>query len=178
MRSPGARLVPGLLLAGSVLAPGSASGSVVLAADNAATSVWDTDPTKVGVELQIVNHGLAAACDVRVTGVAVQGGALSGQQALPIVLGDIGPQSWALLDLVIAVPRTDGTGYLLTISGTYRSAGTPQRFSLTRTLAPGAAATEPIAGQNGVLGKASVQPAGPSQSPGAGQPSPGVPATS
>lgn len=131
MRSPSAALWPGLALAGGVFAAGSptaAAPPAALAADNAASSVWDTDPTKVGIELQIVNHG-GPADDVRVTSVAVQGGAFSGALVLPIALGNIAPQASALLDLVIAVPRTDETGYLLTISGTYRNAGATQPFS-------------------------------------------------
>jgi hypothetical protein len=170
MRSPNAALWPGLALAGGVFAAGSptaAAPPAALAADNAASSVWDTDPTKVGIELQIVNHG-GPADDVRVTSVAVQGGAFSGALVPPIALGNIAPQASALLDLVITVLRTDETGYLLTISGTYRNAGATQPFSLTRTVSPSAAAPAPVAGHSGISAKGSVQPSAPVQPPAAG----------
>jgi hypothetical protein len=174
-------LLPALSLAGVVLAAGlsaAPAAPVALAADNAATSAWDPDPSMVGVELQIVNHGVAAADDVRVTGVAVQGGALSGPRAPPIELGTIASQGSALLDLVIAVPRTDGSGFLLTISGTYRSAGMSQPFSLTRTVAPSGATPTPLSEQSGVSGKAFSQPAGPPEArAGVGPPSFGPNAT-
>lgn len=173
MRSPSAALWSGLSLAGAVLAAGSPAAAVppaALAAENAATSVWDTDPTKVGVELQIVNNSTAPAADVQVTSVAVRGGAFGGPPALPIALGTIGPRGSALLDLVITVPRTDGTSYLLTISGTYRDSAAAQRFSLTRTVAPSAVAPGPIVGQSGVSAKGPVQPSGPVQPPPAGGP--------
>ena len=171
MRSPIGAMWPGWSLAGAVLvagSPASATLPVILSAENAATSVWDTDASKVGVELQIVNNGGTGADDVRVTSVKVQGGALSGPPALPIALGSIGPRGSALLDLVIAVPRADGTAYLLTISGTYRNSGAERRFSLTRTVAPNAAAPAPIVGQSGVSTRGSTQPAGPVQPPAAG----------
>jgi hypothetical protein len=138
--------------------------------DNVASSVWDTDSSKIGVELQIVNHGAAAADDARVTAVAVHRGTLSSPQALPIALGNIAPESSALLDLVITVPQTDGTGYQLTISGTYRNSGAPQRFSLTRTVNPAAVAPGPVAGQSGVTDKGLILPAGPVQPPAADGP--------
>lgn len=150
--------------------PGVSATPKALSADNAASSVWDTDPSKVGIELQIVNHSGATTEDVQVTAVAVHGGALSSSQALPIVLGNIAPQSSALLDLVIIVPRTDGTDYQLTISGTYRDSGAPQRFSLMRTVNPAAVVPGPVVGQSGVTDKGFSQPAGPIQPPAAGGP--------
>jgi hypothetical protein len=162
-----------------VVAGSSAVGgpSPVLSVENVATSVWDTDPSKVGVELQIVNSGGTPAADVRVTSVAVRGGALSGLSALPIALGNIGPRGTALLDFVIAVPRTDGTGYLLTISGTYRDAAAPRPFSLTRTVAPSAAGPSSIIGKSGVSPKGSSPPADPGQPPKASGPPVGPNAT-
>jgi hypothetical protein len=162
-----------------VVAGSSAVGAppTVLSVENAATSVWDTDPSKVGVELQIVNNGGAPVADVRVTSVAVRGGAFSGPPTLPIALGNIGPRGTALLDFVIAVPRTDGTGYLLTVSGTYRDSAAPRRFSLTRTVAPGAAAPVPIIEKSGVSPKGSSPPADPGQPPGGGGPQVGPNAT-
>ncbi len=175
MRSLAATLAA-LSLAGALLAaatPAVPGGPpVVLVAANAATSVWDTDPSKVGIELQIVNDGSAPATDVRVTAVDVHGGALAAaHSALPISLGNIVPQRSALLDLVITVPRTDGaTSYLLTISGTYRTSGARQAFSLTHTVAPNAAAPRPIPAKSGASATTPTQSAGPMEPHVAGGP--------
>ena len=174
MKSPAGILRVLVSAGGAVLAAlfpaAAAPPPATLSAPNAASSVWDTDPSKVGVELQIVNHGAAAADDVRVTSVAVQGGALAAFTPLPIALGNIAPQGSALLDLVITVPRTDGTGYLLTIFGTYRSSGGSQHFSLTREVTPSAAPPGPTRTTSGVSDKSSSQPAGPVGPHGVGGP--------
>jgi hypothetical protein len=141
---------------------------VRLYAENVATSVWDTDPSKVGVTVQISNDGTAPADHVRVTSVVVDGGAFSGPAPLPIAIGKIEPNGSSLLDLVITVPRTDGTAYLLTISGTYTSSGGSHDFSLNRTIAPNSAGPGPIPAQSGVTAKGQPPP-GPSP-PAAGPP--------
>src|SRR5205823_8203194 len=89
-------MVKRLLLAfvGALLVAGSAHAAVTpvqLYTVGAASSVWDTDPSKVGVELQIGNNGTSDADNVQVTSVTVQGGSLGGP-SLPVVLGTIGPQ--------------------------------------------------------------------------------------
>jgi hypothetical protein len=175
MRSGGkSALLAGLLSAAPLLLGSVHAGvtSVSLQAQNVATSVWDTDPSKVGVQLQIANNGTAGAENVLVTTVVVGGGASSGPTPLPIGLGTIGPRGSALLDLVIAVPQADGRQYLVTISGTYSSSGRPYRFSLDRAVAPSAAAPGPFIGQTGGSAKGSSQPAGPVQPPTAGVPPP------
>ena len=142
-----------LSMVGAVLAAGAGSAAtspIILSVANAAASVWDTDPSKAGIELQIVNNGGAIAAGVRVTSVDVRGGSLAAAMALPIALGNIAPRGSALLDLVITVPRTDATGYRLTISGIYRHAGRAQRFSLTRAITPSAAPPGPIRARSGV----------------------------
>jgi hypothetical protein len=161
----------GALFAG-VLPAGAAAPPVMLSAANAASSVWDTDSSKVGIELQVVNGGTVAAEDVRVTAVDVQGGVLAAAySSLPIALGNIAPQGSALLDLVITVPRADGTAaYLLTINGSYRTSGAPQPFSLTRTVAPGTAAPVPIPAKSGASATAPNPPASPAGPPAAGGP--------
>jgi hypothetical protein len=175
MKSPAGVLQMLLSAAGAfiagVLPAGAAAPPVVLSAANAASSVWDTDPTKVGVEVQVMNRGTAAAEDVRVTSVGVQGGALAAaHSALPIVLGNVAPQGSALLDLVITVPRTDGTAYVLTISGTFRTGGIRQRFSLRREVTPSTASPGPITAQRGVSATTSSGPAAPAAPHGAGVP--------
>ena len=142
-------------------APPGAMGaaSVKLSVPNAASSVWDTDPSKIGVELQIMNSGIAAAEDVRVATVNVEGGAHAIPTALPIALGDIAPQASALLDLVISVPRPDGTAYRLTVRGTFRTAGVTRPFSLTYSVAPSAAGPGPIMPNSGVSTVTSGAPA-------------------
>ena len=164
MRLAAAALSRLLTFVGAILgaAPVAAAPPVALLVENAATSVWDTDASKVGVQLQVVNRGAASAEDVRVTSVGVNGGALdAAYSVLPIALGNVAPQGSLLLDLVISVPRTDGAAYLLTIAGTYRVAAALQRFTLTHTVTPSAAGPGVISGQSGVSGTAPSQPAGP-----------------
>ncbi len=135
----------------SMLPAAAASPPVLLSAPNAASSVWDTDPTKVGVELQILNRGAVAAEDVRVTSVGVQGGSLAAAHSpMPIVLGNIAPQGSALLDLVITVPHIEEPRYLLTIAGTYSAGGVRQHFSLNRTVRPETGGPGPIPAKAGV----------------------------
>jgi hypothetical protein len=138
----------------AVLFLGSAHAAVTpvrLFTDDVATSVWDTDFSKVGVTLQISNDGISAAEDVLVTSVTVQGGAFSGPTPLPIALGTIESQGSAILDLLITVPRTDGTRYLLTISGTYSYLGGSFGFSLNRAVAPSSVRAGQFPAQSGVL---------------------------
>ncbi len=147
------------VIAGSTSA--ASASTVSLSAPNAAASVWDTDQSKIGVEVQIVNRGDAPAADVRITAVDVRDGALAAAlSALPIVLGDIPAQRSALLDFVITVPETHTAEYLLTIAGTYRHSGSLRRFLLTRTVMP-SVAPGPIKAQGGLSGTAPSQPAGP-----------------
>lgn len=157
-----------LPLAEAVLLVASAQVAAMpvrLYTENVAISVWDTDHSKVGVTLQIGNDGAAPADDVRVTSVVVRGGALSGSTPLPITIGRIGPKGSALLDLVINVPRTDGTAYRLRISGAYTYFGSPHDFSIDRTVAPNSAATGPIPAQSGVTAKRPSAQAPPGPSP-------------
>jgi len=154
---------------------GSAHAAVIpvtLYIANVATSVWDTDPTKVGVALQIGNDGTAPADNVVVTAVTVRGGAFSGPTPLPISIGKIAPNGSSLLDLVITVPRTDGKAYRLTISGTYTSSARSHDFSLNRTIAPNSAAPGPVPARSGVTKRGpSAQPP-PGSSPPAAAPPP------
>jgi hypothetical protein len=168
MNSGIAERLLGLSLAGAMLLPGPTRGAVppvVLSAENEATSVWDTDPSKVGIELQIVNNGASPATDVQVSSIVVEGGSLNGPATLPIALGTIKPAGSALLDLVITVPRTDGTRYLLTISGTYAYSGGRHGFSVDRAVAPNTTAPGPLFGRSGVSGKSSDQSPGPAPNP-------------
>ncbi len=165
-------LRPRLLLASAVLAGATAGvpSPVALSVPNAAASVWDTDPSKAGVELQIINTGSALADDVRVTSVDVSGGTLAAAHStLPILLGNVAPQRSALFDLVITVPRTHTAEYLLTISGTYRHSGMLQRFTLTRSVTP-SVAPPPIRAKSGVLDTAPNQPTERAWPPGPGAP--------
>jgi hypothetical protein len=169
---PMGRLVGGPLLrlplAAAVLlfeAAQVAAMPVRLYTENFATSVWDTDPSKVGVELQIGNGGDSPADNVRVTSVRVRGGAFSGPTTLPIAIGTIKPNGSTLLDLLITVPRTDGTAYRLTISGTYRYFGRVHDFSLDRTVAPNSAGPGPVPAQSGVTAKGPSTQLPPAPSP-------------
>jgi hypothetical protein len=118
---------------------------------NGATSVWGTDPTKVGVELQIGNSGSAAANSVNVTNLTVQGGLFSGPQPLPVALGTINAGDDQMLDFVISVPTTNGTkAYRLTISGNYMYSGTLYGFSLNWSVTPNSAGPGTITPINGV----------------------------
>lgn len=148
----------------------TAAASAGLSVPNAASSVWDTDPSKVGIELQIMNSGVVAAEDVRVTAVNVRAGALAAPTVFPIALGNIAPQASALFDLVLSVPRVDGTAYLLTIRGTFRAAGVQRRFSLGRAVTPSAAAPGPITPKNGSSTVTSGVPAMPAEPSAGGRP--------
>jgi hypothetical protein len=175
MRSSAKRALLAGLLAAAARLLGSADAGVtpvLLQAQNVATSVWDTDPSKVGVQLQIANTGTTGAENVLVKTVVVRGGAYSGPSPLPIGLGTIAPSGSVLLDLVIAVPLADGRQYLMTVAGTYSSSGRSYPFSLDRAVTPSAAVPGPFIGQNGVSGKGSSQPAIPVQSPPAAQTAP------
>ncbi|HEY1260452.1 MAG TPA: hypothetical protein VGF34_14485 [Stellaceae bacterium] len=133
----------------AMLAAGSAQAAVTpvsLYAPAAATSVWSTDMTQVGVEFQIANNGAADAGHVVVKSVTVQGGSVSANSpSLPIVLGEIGSGESAPLDLVITAPTTNGTTrYLVTINGTYTYGPTTYGFSINRALFPNSAGPGPI----------------------------------
>jgi hypothetical protein len=119
---------------------------VSLYAGNAATSVWSTDHTQVGVQFQIANNGTADADNVVVKSVTVQGGSVSpNSPALPIVLGTIEAGHDQLLNLVITVPLANGTTrYLVTVSGTYASGPTTYGFSINRALFPNSTGPGPI----------------------------------
>ncbi|MFZ1906573.1 MAG: hypothetical protein WAU56_14395 [Steroidobacteraceae bacterium] len=118
---------------------------------NGATSVWNSNPNKVGVELQIGNTGTAAANNVNVTSVAVSGGSFSGPGTLPIALGTIDADSDTMLDMVITVPVTNGsTAYRLTISGTYSYSGVVYGFTLNWAVIPNSAGPGTIASQSGI----------------------------
>jgi hypothetical protein len=124
---------------------------VSLYAANAATSVWNTNTTKVGVQLQISNSGSSTAHDVLVTSITVQGGSLSpGGGIPPITLGTIDAGEGAPLDIVINAPTTNGTTrYLLTVNGTYSFAGNVYSFSVNRALFPNAAGPGTILPKSG-----------------------------
>jgi hypothetical protein len=175
MNSPVSRLSLPLLLAATLVSGGfveAAETPVLLDTENVATSVWDTDPTKVGVVVQIGNSGSSAADNVVVTSVVVQEGAFSGPNPLPVALGTIKPNGSALLDLIITVPRTDGAQYLLTISGTYAYAGELRPFSLTGTVTPDSAAPGPFMGESDVSTKRSGEHSPPVSNPPAAAPPP------
>jgi len=131
---------------------GSAQAAVTpvqLSTLNGATSVWDSDATKVGVELQIGNSGSAAANSVSVTSLSVQGGTLS-PGTLPIALGTINAGDDTMLDFVISVPTANGAkAYRLTISGTYTSSGKSYGFSLNWSVTPNSAGPGIISPHNG-----------------------------
>jgi hypothetical protein len=161
--------LPGLVLL--VQSPDVAAMPVRLYVENVAISVWDTDRTKAGVTLQISNHGNATADNVRVTSVAVRGGAFSGPSRLPIAIGKIGPHGSALLDLIITVPRTDGTAaYLLTITGTYSISERSHPFLLHRTIVPNAAPPGPVRAKSGVATRVLPAEQPPNETPSAGGP--------
>lgn len=135
-RPDGAKLFRCLLVA-AIFAAASAQAAftpVVLYLGDNVASVWDTDPPKIGVELQVGNSGSGAAEDVRVTSVTVQQGVLYEPAALPILLGTIRPQSRALLDVVIILSPNKTTRPLLTIGGSYVHDGIMFGFSLSRTI--------------------------------------------
>jgi hypothetical protein len=141
------------LAAAAILVVGSAHAAitpVLLFTENAATSVWSTDPTKVGVQLQIGNNGTAAGTNVQVTSFLVQGGSFSGPSPLPVGLGTINAGDSALLDVVITVPKTDGTmRYLLTFAGTYTYSGNQYGFTLNWPVVPNSAGPGTIFSQTG-----------------------------
>jgi hypothetical protein len=143
-----------LTLASAALLAGPAQGAVApvqLYTVSAATSVWATDHSKVGIELQIGNDGTSDAEDVQVSSVTVQGGSFSGP-SLPTRLGTIDPGESALLDVLINVPTVDGfTRYLLTISGTYTYGGTGivYGFSINYAVFPNANGPGPISATSG-----------------------------
>jgi len=149
------RLFVASLIFGMTFLAGSGYAAVTpvsLYVATSVTSVWGTDNTKVGVELQIANNGTAAADNVRVTSVTVQGGSLSSLGPNPpIDLGTIDPQDGARLDVVINASTTDGTTrYLLTVNGTYSYAGGMYGFSVNRALFPNSAGPGPVSSVNGL----------------------------
>jgi hypothetical protein len=137
------RMLPIAALA-VTFAAGAAQAAVTpvsLYAANAATSVWSTDNTQVGVQFQIANNGTADADNVVVKSITVQGGSLStNSPALPIVIGKIDADDSALLDLVITTAASPNgtTRYLVTINGTYAYGPTTYGFSINRALFPNA----------------------------------------
>jgi hypothetical protein len=136
-----------------VLALGAhaAEKPVQLTIENVALSVWDTDATMVGVALQIRNVGTASADNVRVFAVVIFGGTFAGPDPLPLSLGSIGPAQDVALDLVVKVPKTDGTRYLLTILGHYTYSGkVPGFFLLNRHVAPQPDGNGPFRVRDGV----------------------------
>jgi hypothetical protein len=161
-------LIAAIFAAASVQA---AVTPVVLYLGDDVASVWDTDPSKIGIELQIGNSGNATADDVRVTAITVQGGALRETTPLPILLRTIRSKSSVLLNFVIAVPPSKYTRYRLTIAGTYIDHGTVREFSLSRTISPDAAAPDPAVTHRGASGKSFNHPAGSDPpAPAAGRP--------
>jgi hypothetical protein len=142
----------GALLAGTMLLIGPARAAVTpvsLYTAGVATSVWDTDPSKVGVQLQIVNNGTGNANGVSVKSVTVQGGSYSGSP-VPILLGSLDAGENTMLDLVITVPTTDGTKrYRVTLSGSYVYAGTVYGFTLNLAVTPNGNAPGPFAVHTG-----------------------------
>lgn len=151
------RSPPAIAALGALLAAGSLQAAVTpvsLYAENAATSVWSTDSTQVGVEFQIANNGTADAGHVVVKSITVQGGSVSvNSPALPVALGEIGSGESAPFDLVITAPTTNGTTrYLVTINGTYTYGPTTYGFSINRALFPNAAAPGPITPVSGTTG--------------------------
>jgi hypothetical protein len=123
---------------------------VQLVSSSIGVSVWDTDPTMVGVAMQVVNVGTGTAENVRITAVRVaQGGSYQGPDPLPLSLGTIQATKDKILSFQVRVPRADGTRYLVTISGVYQVAGASYGFTLNRAIAPQPPAVGPIAAQSG-----------------------------
>ena len=114
---------------------------VRLSSGDVGTSVWDTDNTTVGVSMQIVNAGTAQAEDVMVTSVALSAGTFQGPQALPLAIGPIEASSDTILNLIVKVPASNGTSYLMTVNGTYRYTGQVYGYSINRSIAPGPSPT-------------------------------------
>lgn len=153
------------------LVSAQASGaSVLLQIVNDVSSVWTTDGSKIGVELQIENSGSEAAEDVRVISVGVKGGALADGTRLPVALGTIRPQASGLLDFIIdnGIPVT-GASYLIRVYGTYRGGAGLHQFSLHHAVSL-MAAPHSIVPRHGVSGKDQLtSPASPTtNSPGWG----------
>lgn len=129
----GLSLIAALTTATATLA---ATPAVRLIAEDAALSVWDTDPTIATAAVQIANTGTTTASDVRVLSVAVRGGSVQAPSTFPVALGTLTPDSDVVLPVRMKLPATNGTSYLLTISGSYVNAGTTYGFSVNRYVAP------------------------------------------
>jgi hypothetical protein len=110
-----------------------------------ALSVWDTNATMVGAAVQVVNAGTGVAGNVRITSVRVTQGSYRGPDALPVALGQLAPGKDEIFKFQFTVPRTDGTRYLLTISGLYDSGGASYGFALNRYVTPEPPAPGPFA---------------------------------
>lgn len=138
-----------LLLLGATLAQAAVT-PVRLVTGNVALSVWDTDPTMFGAALQIRNAGTGEAGDIQVNSIVIQSGSYEGPAAVPFSLGTVDPGEDAILNIRLKVPKTDGTRYLLTISGRYTYLGKVYGFSLNRFVAPQPSANGPFQGKEGV----------------------------
>ena len=114
----------------------AATPAVRLIAEDAALSVWDTDTTVASAAVQIANIGTVTASNVRVLAVAVRGGLVQAPTAFPVALGTLAPTTDAVLPVQMKLPATDGTRYLLTISGSYVAGGLTYGFSVNRFVAP------------------------------------------
>jgi hypothetical protein len=139
MRSAFLRWILRILSAALVLWGTTATSQltpVLLYSGNVGLFVWDTDSTRVALSMQIVNGGRSPAQDVRVNAVNVTAGNYLGPATLPITLGVIDPGHDAIMDLLVRVPASNGTRYVLTISGTYRNAGQLYGYSINRAISP------------------------------------------
>jgi hypothetical protein len=120
-----------------------------LVAQDVALSVWDTDGRTVGITLQVSNVGDAAATHVQVSDVEIRGGRFAGPTKLPLLLSTIPPGKDSILNLLVKVPKTDGTRYRLTITGQYVYAKTRRRFSLNTYVAPQPVGSGPLEVRDG-----------------------------
>ncbi len=142
MKPVGIRLLTWMLVSAALFSfalSRAAVPPVVLYIENDVASVWDTDPSKIGVELQLANKGISAADHVRVTSITVQGGALAGLPTFPILLGTVHPQGRTIFDFIMTGSPSKNTPYLVTIKGAYIYAGNSYDFALNRAISPTAA---------------------------------------
>lgn len=89
------------------------------------------DPATLLTAVRIVNSGDAAAGNVQITGITLEGGTLTTPSSLPLELGTIGAGETAILNADFSGQFTPQSSLALTMIGTYVANGTTSSFEMT-----------------------------------------------
>lgn len=129
-----------------------------LAIEQVAVSPWD-DGKVVATKLQIRNAGDATLRDVRVTGIAVDGGQYGGPATLPVPLGDLKAGADVLLDALLQTAGIGGRGRTLRIVGDFLRGGQRSTFVAEHVIRPDTRPRDAIQTYRGTLPKESPRTA-------------------